>query len=50
VTKLPPNQNTKGSHHLKIKIKIPTKISPLQKQLFEEIARYEENNRNTGES
>jgi len=39
---LPPNQNSKGSHHVKLKIKIPTKLNQLQKQLFEEIAKVED--------
>lgn len=42
MTKLPPNQNQKGSHYIKLKIKIPTKLNANMQHLFEEISKYEE--------
>ena len=42
VNKLPPNQNTKGNHIVKIKIVIPKKLTDAQRAALEQYAKLEE--------
>ena len=44
VSKLAPNENQRGHHFVKIKIKIPKKINSMQKRIFEELSKYDEDN------
>ena len=37
ITKLAPNQHQKGDHLITFKIAIPTKLSPEQKKIYEEL-------------
>lgn len=39
---MPPNQHQKGNHFVKFKIKVPTKLTDKQKELFEALREVEE--------
>jgi molecular chaperone DnaJ len=42
VNKLPPNQNTRGNHIVKIKLVVPKKLNEAQRQALEAYAKVEE--------
>lgn len=42
VSKLPPNQNVKGTHYVKVKIAIPKKLNDIQRQALENYAKVED--------
>ena len=42
ITKLAPNQHQKGDHYVVLKIQIPNKLNDKQKELFIEIAKFED--------
>ena len=42
ITKLPPNQTEKGHHYVKIKIIIPSKLSPNQKEAYVKLSEVED--------
>lgn len=42
ITKLPPNQTEKGHHYVKIKIAIPNKLSPIQKDAYVKLSEVED--------
>ena len=47
VNKMPPHEDQKGHHLAKIKVRIPKKIDPEQRKIFEELQKYEKENNNT---
>lgn len=44
VTHMPPNQSRRGDHYVNLKIKIPSSLSPQQKELYRQIAEEEQKN------